>query len=345
MTHVAITGATGLVGSNLANYLVQKNYQVTALVRSKVKASSLLQKQIQIVEVDILHGKSLETILQNVDVVVHAAGMVDPYGSKELIFKTNVEGTRTVLQSAKEAAVQQFIFISSLSVITGFTDQFAVTEEAPLQKCGEAYADSKVEAELLLMGESQIEKIAVTILRPGFIYGPGETAWLPRLISSIRYGKAMLIGGGNRESNVIYVENLNSAIEGALLNKKAFGQIYNLTDGQKVSKKQLFDSISDGLGLPRVTKVVPYGLAKAFCQLVSGIAPFLPIERQKSLARYSKAAFRLAGLNQGFSIDKAERDLHYVNRIPFAQGMARTLLSFQKSAEIPRSPVSSDAKG
>ncbi|PWT96786.1 MAG: hypothetical protein C5B53_08920 [Candidatus Melainabacteria bacterium] len=330
---IAVTGASGLVGSHLVEYLAAKDYQVVAVVRSSVKSEALLNRfrslKVQVVEANVSDPALLKQGFKGADVVVHAAGVVDPYGSRRTIFEINVEGTRNCLTAAKAEAVKQFIYISSLSVITGQNDQYDVTEQAALRKCGEAYADSKVEAESLVMAEAGHGGIAVTALRPGFIYGPREHAWMPRLINSIASGKAALIDGGTKETNVIYVENLNRAIEAALMNVKAYGQVFNLTDGEIVSKKQLFDAIADGLNLPRVKRVVPGFVARTFCELLSSVAPILPPDKQRALARYSRAAFRLAGVNQGFSIAKAVNELNYVDRIPFAEGMASTLASFK----------------
>jgi nucleoside-diphosphate-sugar epimerase len=288
---------------------------------------------VSVVESDVANRETLKMGLEGVDVVVHTAGVVDPFGSYQSIFAVNVEGTRNVLEVAKTLQVRQFVYVSSLSVITGNCDQYEVSENAPLTKCGEAYADSKIEAEQLVMACAKEGEMAVTSVRPGFIYGARERSWLPRLINSIANGKAVLIGGGRKQTNVIYVENLNRAIEATFFNPKAYGQVYNLTDGEMVSKKQLFDAVADGLGLPRVTRLVPTIVARTFCQFISRVAPFLPIASQKRLARYSKAAFRLAGLNQGFSIAKAEKELGYLNRIPFKDGMAATLTYFQMPAK------------
>jgi nucleoside-diphosphate-sugar epimerase len=343
---IAVTGASGLVGSHLVEYLAARDYQVVACLRSLVKSEELVNHfqslKVNVVEANVCDLAQLKQGFRGADVVVHAAGVVDPYGSRRTIFEINVEGTRNCLAAAKAEGVKQFIYISSLSVITGQNDQYDVSEQAALQKCGEAYADSKVEAESLVMAESGSQQINVTALRPGFIYGPREHAWMPRLINSIASEKAALIDGGKKQTNVIYVENLNRAIEAALLNGKAYGQVFNLTDGETVSKKQLFDAIADGLDLPRVTRVVPGFLARTFCEALSSIAPLLPPDQQRALARYSRAAFRLAGVNQGFSIAKAERDLNYVDRIPFAEGMRRTLASFKLNQQANQDrPLSS----
>lgn len=328
---VAVTGATGLVGGHLVGYLAERGYEVIAIGRDKKRLSHFTQPAIEIRIADMVNGAAVSEAISGAQVVVHAAASVDPYGSRESIFATNVGGTKSILEAAKSKGVKHFIYISSLSVITGQGDLYNVDESEPLKPCGEAYADSKVEAERLVMAEAGKSEMKVSSLRPGFIYGPGERAWMPRLINSISTGKAMLIDGGTKETNVIYIENLSKAIESAILNEKAYGQVYNLTDGQKISKKDLFDAIADGLKLPRVKKVVPGAAAKLVCEVVSSVAPIMGVDTQRKLARFSKAAFRLAGVNQGFSIAKAERDLNYVDRVPFSTGISKTLTTFQNA--------------
>ncbi len=95
-------------------------------------------------------------------------------------------------QRPEKASVQQFIFVSSLSVITGQGDQFDVDESAELKPCGESYADSKVEAERLTMNEPETSSLkSGNRSTPGFIYGDPERESLDagRLINSIGTGK------------------------------------------------------------------------------------------------------------------------------------------------------------
>ena len=334
---VAVTGAAGLVGSHLIEYLGERGYQLTAIVRSSKKEGEVLEVfrrfNVNVIEADVNDCEKLKDAFVGQDIVVHTAAIVDPYGSRDLIFKTNVGGTENALLQAMQASVQQFVFVSSLSVITGRGDQFDTAEDAPYQPTGEAYADSKIKAEQAVLSSIGKSSMKITVVRPGFIYGNREKTWMPRLIQSIKTGKAMLIDGGTKETNVVYVDNLSKAIESTFQNAKANGQVYNLTDGPAISKKMLFDSLSDGLNLPRVEKRVPGFLAKGFCELVSSIAPMLSPEKQVGLARYSRAGFRLAGQNQGFSIKKAERDLGYGERLSFQVGMAATLEKLREKLE------------
>lgn len=346
---VAVTGASGLVGSHIVEHLANQGFHVVAVVR---KIPDFLEKfissysgrgSIKVETADVDDPNALKRAFSGAQAVVHAAGSVDPFGSRESIFATNFGGTKNALEAAAAVNVKHFIFISSLSVITGQGDQYDVDESADLKPCGESYADSKIEAEKAVMSYAQTGEMRVTSLRPGFIYGPRERSWMPRLINSIRTGKAMLIDGGTKQTNVIYVNNLARAVELTLLNERTYSQVYNLTDGQTVSKKELFDAIADGLSLPRVTKKVPGAIAKLVCQTVSAIAPSLPVEKQKGLARFSKAAFRLAAVNQGFSVAKAERDLPYVDRVPFKEGMSATLETFRAAESSAASNVVSGA--
>lgn len=324
---VFVTGATGLVGFHVVKQLLSAGHPVVAAARSAGKAAELQalagSGQLTIVYLDLTETTNLADFVQGCAVLVHCAGAVDPHAKRDDIMRINVDGTRNALDAAIKAGAKQFIHISSLSVITGQEDQFDVDETAPLRYCGEAYADSKVDAEKAV--QARASEIGITILRPGFIYGPGERAWMPRLLTNLKNGKVMLIDGGLRQTNVIYVNNLAKAVELALLNSAAYAQVYNLTDEKTPTKKELFDAMSDAMGYPRVTKKIPRGIVKVIVELVSVVAPSLPENARQNLSRFSRAAFRLAAVNQGFSIAKAQRELGYTNMIPFEQGMKETL--------------------
>ncbi len=331
-SRVFITGATGCVGSFLAKYLLKKDYQVTACIRpSSVLASKsdeldrLLESSGTLVRMELRNVAGLVSAMKDCDVVVHAAASIQPLGKQDDLNQINVEGTRSVLEAAKHAGVRHFIHISSLSVITGEHDRYGVTEEEQPKYCREAYANSKIDAEKVVMQEASRNEIAVTSLRPGFIYGPNERTWLPRVIEALTAQTAMLVGDGNKETNVIYVANLCRAIELAMLNPKAYGQIYNLTDGEVVSKRKLFNTICDALNLPHVKMSISPLMARFLVEAANLLGPVSPGPIRDRLSKYSLPAFRLVAINQGFDISKAERELNYRDRISFEEGMFKTL--------------------
>jgi nucleoside-diphosphate-sugar epimerase len=338
---VFVTGGSGLVGSDFLEKLVAEHGAfAVAAVRSTTNTEALqalaarYADRLTIVEAPLDDEERLARAMVGCDAVVHSAATIDPNGNGKNLRAVNVEGTRNTLNAAVKAGVKHFVHISSLSVITGEEDKYNVTEAEPLKHCREAYANSKIDAEVIVMNERGKGRIEVTALRPGFIYGPREQAWMPRLMQALKQGRALVVGGGVKQTNVIYVKNLSRAIILALLNKVAYGQVYNLTDGQVVTKKQLFDTIADELGLPRARIHVPVGVAKVLCEISSFAAPWAPPFVEPLLSRYSRPAFRLAAVNQGFDISKAERELGYTDRIPFAVGMAETLAAWKDKHSV-----------
>ncbi len=331
---VFVTGAAGMVRLRLVQFLINSGYQVVAGIRPST-AKDMLARLIDLhpnslscVTADITQPGQLAVHMTDCQAVIHTAAVIETLSSPTYLYAVNVNGTNNVLRAAIAAGVKHFIHISSLSVITGDKDQYGIDETHSPVYCREAYANSKIDAEKIVLSALDQEQIQVTVLRPGFIYGPHERSWMPKLIQAIKTRRAMLVGDSMKETNVIYVENLCWAINSALLNKTAYGQIYNLTDGQLVTKKLLFDTICDQLDLPRVTLTIPTFAARLLVESSSLISPIAPIHLKHKLDRYSRAAFRLVAVNQGFDISKAERELGYTHRIPFAEGMSKTLATW-----------------
>src|SRR5262249_49331341 len=121
---------------------------------------------------------------------------------------------------------------------------------------------SKVEAEQLALGYQRDFGTPVTVLRPGFVYGPRDHAVLPNLIDNLRAGRVRYPGArGMRALNTVFVRNLTDAVFLAVESDKAVGQVYNVTDGEVVSKRRFVEAVADAKGLPRPTLTPPYWLA------------------------------------------------------------------------------------
>src|SRR5262249_3314069 len=124
---------------------------------------------------------------------------------------------------------------------------------------------TKVEAEKLALKYQREQQVPVVVLRPGFIYGPRDRTVLPRLVDTIRKGKFRWLGGGRKALNCIYVGNLVDAIFLAVDKPQAVGQIFNLTDGELVSKRRFIESLITGLNLPKPPPIgLPLWIARLF---------------------------------------------------------------------------------
>jgi len=126
--------------------------------------------------------------------------------------------------------------------------------------------------------------------------------------------------------NTIYIGNLVDAIFLAVEKSEAVGQVYNLTDGDRVTKRKFFETIADGLGLPRPRRKVPLLVAKLVARVLEWRARRIG---KKDSPRLTRARLKLLGLNLDFSIDKAKRELGYAPTIGFDEGMQETLAWFK----------------
>jgi len=277
---------------------------------------------------DLTDAKLVRQALADADVVVHCAAKVGDWGPVEDYRAVNVEALRNLLEAAAERKLRRFVHLSSLGVYAARhhhgTDE---TEPLPAQHM-DGYTQTKVESEQLALEYHRNRGLPVVVLRPGFIYGPRDRTVLPRLIESLRAHELPYLGGGKRALNTIFVGNLVDAIFLAIDNPQAVGQVYNLTDGEFISKRTFIDAIADGIGLDRPRRSVPLWIARLAARFLERQA------RRKAAAqapRLTQARLKFLGLNLDFSIEKAKRELGYSPRVPFERAMKETMAWYREN--------------
>src|SRR5262249_48256647 len=145
---------------------------------------------------------------------------------------------------------RRFVHLSSLGVYEA-RHHYGTDESAPLPESHiDGYTQTKVESEKLALQYQREHGVPVVVLRPGFIYGPRDRSVMPRLVQRLRAGKVHYLGGDQRALNTIYVGNLIEAMFLAVEVPTAVGQVYNLTDGELVTRQRFFDAVCGGLNLP-----------------------------------------------------------------------------------------------
>jgi nucleoside-diphosphate-sugar epimerase len=319
---ILITGATGFVGSHAADACVLRGQVVSTIARANSDTARLEQQRVQIHRGDITDVDVLRKAVADVDVVVHCAAKVGDWGPVEDYRIVNVEATRHLLEACPREKIQRFIHISSLGVYAA-RHHYGTDETEPLPvRHMDGYTQTKVESEHLLQDAQRLHGLPAVILRPGFIYGPRDRTVLPELAEKLRNGIIRYIGDNSRLMNTIYVGNLVDAILLAIEKPLAAGQIYNLTDGEAVSKRKFFETIADGLNLPRPQRKVPLWLARIAARIMERRARR---RGAKEPPRLTQARLKFLGLNLDFSIEKAKRELGYAPRVKFDEGMKETL--------------------
>lgn len=323
-----VTGATGLVGSHVAEQARQKNLRVRAFVRSAGGTELLQDWGAEIVEGDLSRPESLTAACQGVSVVVHCAAKVGDWGATEDYRKANVEGTRALMDAALHTgSLRRWVQISSLGVYEG-RDHYGTDESTPPSTTGiDGYTLTKVESELLVAQYIRDRKLPAVILRPGFIYGPRDRTVIPRLLERLRSGLFAYLGNTDKLMNNTYVGNLCEAIWLAIERDDVVGEIFNIHDARAVTKKEFIETVCAAADCPNPTKKMPLPVAKFLASAMEGTWRLLGKQQAPLL---NSARIKFLGLNLDFSIEKARHQLGYNPSTDFADGMKTTIEWFRK---------------
>lgn len=230
---VLVTGATGFIGCHLVHRLVASGARVRALVRPASNCSVLAKviDRIEVVRGDLRAPDSLEIAAREAQLVFHLAATTR--GDWEQAEQATVFGTACLLERARRSNVRHFIYVSSMTVydFSGLPPGAVVDENTPLESTPQRrnnYARSKCEAEAVVRRHLHASPMAVTIVRPGAVYGPGGPPHIPPAIRIVAGKLALAIGGGRRQIPLVYVGDLVDALMRVAESPIAAGKIYNI---------------------------------------------------------------------------------------------------------------------
>jgi nucleoside-diphosphate-sugar epimerase len=326
---IFITGATGLVGSHATEEALRRGHRVRALVRPTSDMRWLNQWGVETIVGDLEDLESLKRGVDGADWVFNCAAKVGDWGTLDEFRRLNVDALRLLLDAAVPARLERFVHVSSLGVYEG-RDHYGTDETVPpAANSLDAYTRSKTEAEALVIEYHQKNGLPAAIVRPGFIYGERDRTVLPKLLLNLRRGSFMYFGSGEQALNCIYVKNLVSGMFLAAEKRDALGEVFNLTDGQPVTKRQFVGHVAELAGLKAPTRQMPLGLARILANVVEGGAK---LRGAKNPPIINKARFKFLGLNLDFSIAKARRVLGYQPPFTFEQGIARAMAEHRPAA-------------
>jgi 2-alkyl-3-oxoalkanoate reductase len=327
---ILVTGATGLVGSHVAEQARERGIRVRALCRSAADTSLLRRWGVEIVAGDLDDAASLKTACAGATVIVHCAAMVGDWGPTDEYRRVNVHGTRTLLDAAMEAGtLKRWIQISSLGVYSG-GDHYGTDETtAPNTDGIDGYTLTKVESEQLVCDDITQRKLPAVVLRPGFIYGPRDRTVMPRLMGKLRDKKFAYLGNHDKLMNNTYVGNLCEAVWLAIENDNVVGEVFNIRDPRAVTKKEFMDTICETAGYPIPTKVVPLHIARILSWHMEKIWKLLA---RKQAPLVNSARIKFLGRNLDFCIEKASLELGYQPSCDFRDAMPKTVECFVTSA-------------
>lgn len=314
---ILVTGATGFVGRNLCPYLVERGHRVRALVRRTSDHGFLDALRVEKVWGDLRDPEAVMAAVEGCCAVIHAGAVFRFWGRREEFWAANVEGTRNVLEAARQAGVRRFVYISTIAVVGKPPAEGPITEETP-GRPQDAYQESKLEAERLVRASWREWGLPAVVLRPGAIYGPGSRYAFNRLfIEDPLRGLAFRVHGGRHITFPVFVRDVAWAAEAALTRGRP-GEVYNIC-GPCVSHREVGEILEHLIG--RRIRWIPapawgmVALARVWTAVSrwTGREPYYPI----GLYPYVFYDWRV-------SVEKARRALGY-EPMPLEEGLRETL--------------------
>jgi nucleoside-diphosphate-sugar epimerase len=268
---ILLTGASGFVGKAVLKTVQQRGLKIRPVYRSM----DLAKGHPDAAFVSGLDGSAdWSQVLQGVDVVIHAAARAHTMREEALdpladYRRVNVEGTFNLARQSAAAGVRRFVFISSIKVNGEVTERGLpfTADDNPAPE--DAYGLSKAEAEAQLKQMAQETGLEVTIIRPPLIYGPGGKGNFASLISWVRRGLPLPLGGvSHNRRSLVGLDNLVDLILVCAGHPKAANQTFLISDGEDLSTTELLRKIGKALGRPARLLRVPAGLISFMAGLV-----------------------------------------------------------------------------
>lgn len=315
-----VTGANGFVGATLCRKLIEAGHDVLGMVRETSDLSLLEGIDIKKVVGSLDDPESLENATIHVETVFHVAAAATDWGSLAFFRQSNVEGTRLLLKAATSNNVDRFVLVSSV-VVHNFVGAENMDEKSPQLPTPYPYCQSKREAEQLAMAYHRNGRIAVTIVRPGDVYGPGDRVSLLKMVNMLEKGRMVYLGGGKTLGAFTYVENLADGLILAGTKERAVGETYVITDGLRLTWREYFERLTDAIEVSRPKRSLAPGVAWIAATFLEIIYKVLRIKKRPPITRYLIDHLRH---DFHFSIEKAKRELGYCPAIQIEEAIART---------------------
>jgi 2-alkyl-3-oxoalkanoate reductase len=326
---VLVTGATGLLGSHLAERLVRRGDRVRALVRPGSPTDFLDTLHVEVVRGDLTDPAACSAAVAGVSLVFHCAAKVGDWG-KWRDFQTGcIDATRTLAVAAAAASVDRFIHISSTSAYGHPHDQEApIDETSPLGQniwLWDAYTLSKVECERSLWQMADAGTLPLTVIRPSWLFGERDRTTVPRLIGEFRRGRMLIVGKGDNPLSAVYAGVVADAAILAARDPGSCGEAYNITSHGPITQRAFLDLFADALHVPRITKQVPYRLAFGGGFLLELRNRLLLRAKPPRVTRYGAW---LLGRSLEYSTDKAQARLGWRPETGYRESIGRTIQWF-----------------
>jgi nucleoside-diphosphate-sugar epimerase len=314
-----VTGGSGFIGGRLVSRLRREGWDVRALVRSERSAEAVRALGAEPVRGDITDVDSIRAGAEGASHAFHAAAQVGEWGTRDEFVRDNVQGTENVLAGTRGAGAGRFVHVGTEAALLDGQPLVNVDESEPLRPDSRAlYSSTKAMAEQAVRQANVDGSFETVVVRPRFVWGPGDTTVLPALVEAVRSGQFRWIGGGHHRTSTTHVDN---AVEGLWLGatKGAPGAAYFVTDGEPVEFRDFVTRLLATQGIDAPDGGLPLPVARAVAAAGEAAWRVLPLKGGPPLTRM---ALWLSSLECTIDISRARAELGYSPPVSIDDGLA-----------------------
>jgi len=315
--NILVTGATGFIGSHLAERLISGGHRVRCLVRKTANTRWLEGANVELTYGGLSDKDSLGVAVQGMDYIYHSAGLTAARSPEEF-FRGNYEGTKNLLEAAVGAGtVKRFVHLSSQAAVGPSRSATPIDETAPAHPIT-AYGESKWAA------EEEVQKFAsrfpITIVRPPAVYGPRDTG-IYTFFQTVKAGILPLIGFQEKLVSLVHVRDLVNGIVLAGEAEVAAGQTYFIASEKYYSWREVGDAAKRVMQKRAVTVHVPHSIVYTVAWISEFFGRF---QAKPPIFNYEKGR----DITQRYwicDIAKATRELGYRQTVDIETGFRETV--------------------
>lgn len=335
MAHYYVTGAAGWLGKALINRLVN-GYPENEILKHQLHVDSITalalphekeqlspwENEISIICGDLRKLEDSANFLQQAEngILIHLAGIIHPRLFTKEFQQVNVQGSKNLLSVAKQKKVKRAVVMSSNSPIGCNPNREHLFDESSPYNPYMGYGKSKMQLEHYVNELGNTSSVETVLIRGPWFYGPFQPARQTTFFEMIRDGKAPIVGDGNNNRSMVFVDNLAQGILLAAVSETANGQTYWIADEKSYTMNQVMNTVEHLLAnefnieckysrmkLPSIAADIAY-----ICDWLL-----------QSAGLYQQKIHVLSEMNKNIacSIDKAKNELGYQPLVTLEQGM------------------------
>jgi nucleoside-diphosphate-sugar epimerase len=326
--NVGITGATGVLGSRLTEYLAEKGLKITALIRNKEdddarkgRIDSLIGMGVKIHNGSLNDFDSLKAFVSNIDVCIHLAAQVSfaTYGSYR---KNNVKGSDNLCRAILENNPSCRLIHCSTTGILVMNKIFKFLNSE--------YTNSKYYT------EKAVEKhctsgLKLTVIYPCMIYGPHDLNFFPVLIKYLRKNGIPVVSGGERNLPAIYIDDLCELFYLSCMNEVSVGKRYGTVKSSGIGMHEFVGRIAKKAGCPAPSKKIPRTLLMIIAMTVKFFHYLL---RKPGAPGITKIVVETLSFNCKQNYEDAWNDLNWEPKIGIDEGLDLTFRWLKENSLI-----------